>query len=311
MTDRPEKSSGEGEGPGAQLRRAREGRGLLLHDVAQDLHLDEWMLQALEEDDFAALGAPVFTKGHMRKYGEMLGLNADDLMIAYYRKRGRDDSPPPITKMQAPESPGRKLEWATLAKLLAVAIAGIVVYLVWSIITRGGGQPEQAQAPVLPPSGTQLAQETTASPSTPLPDADDTNGQSLQIPGSMTPTDEDDTTLPGASDSADLADADAVEIEISPATEEQPPADTPLTEVRLVLTGESWVEVTDSDGVRLIYDMMSEGRVRTVSGRPPIEIFLGLSRAVQVEVDGQSYPIPRTAVRGNTARFVIEPDTPQ
>ena len=71
MTDRSEKQPNgrDKEGPGVQLRRAREAKGLLVHDIAQELHLDEWMLQALEEDDFTALGAPVFAKGHMRKYG--------------------------------------------------------------------------------------------------------------------------------------------------------------------------------------------------------------------------------------------------
>ena len=106
MTDRSEKQPNgrDKEGPGVQLRRAREAKGLLVHDIAQELHLDEWMLQALEEDDFTALGAPVFAKGHMRKYGSMLGLDTDDLMIAYYRKRGRDDSPPPITATVFPMS---------------------------------------------------------------------------------------------------------------------------------------------------------------------------------------------------------------
>lgn len=332
MTDRPEKPAKDIEGPGVHLRRARQARGMSLRDIAQELHLDEWMLQALEEDDFAALGAPVFTKGHMRKYGIMLGLDADDLMIAYYRKRGRDDSPPPITKMMAPESPGRELNWLSVSKVLLFLIIGIVIFLIWSILTRGVSNP-QSSVPVIPPSGTQLTQNMTTEFSSESLDelADLTEvGVSDQQTDSETVA----TVERIAERSAEQGDSVVVALPVrttsdpvvesggvnnidtatSPQNEPVTAADNfqvvPPVEIRLRLTGESWVEVTDSDGTRLVYDMLKDGRVRTVSGRPPIEVFLGLSRAVEVEVDGQSYSIPRTAIRGNTARFVIGSNTP-
>lgn len=327
MTDLPDKSAAaELEGPGAQLRRARERRGLLLHDIAQELHLDEWMLQALEEDDFAALGAPVFTKGHMRKYGDMLGLNSDDLMIAYYRKRGRDDSPPPITKIMTPESPGRQFRWKGLGRLFLALAAIVAIYLVWVLVTRVGGNDSSVSAPIAPRSGVGVSEQSPGSGLEPVPlemteqlpgaTASDSPQQSIDSTGSAETTGpETDNAVPigqtGGDESAPEPGSDpvndAVPVTAVPVVDE-PIADERI-QIRLIMSGESWVEVTDSEGSRLLYAMMTAGRIRTVTGKPPIEVFLGLSRAVQVEVNGQSYSIPRSAIRGNTARFVIDSDS--
>ncbi len=46
--------------------------------MAKELHLDEPKVQALEENQFDVLGAPVFAKGHLRKYAELVGVPVDD-----------------------------------------------------------------------------------------------------------------------------------------------------------------------------------------------------------------------------------------
>ena len=73
----------------------------------------------------------------------------------------------------------------------------------------------------------------------------------------------------------------------------------------LQLTNDSWVEVYDSRGERLFYDVASAGSVQSVEGRPPLRVVLGNSVGVTVEVDGQSREIPATAIDGEGARFVV------
>ena len=46
-------------------------------------------MTALERDDFAALGAPVFVKGHLRRYAALLGLAEDEILGAYERSRAQ------------------------------------------------------------------------------------------------------------------------------------------------------------------------------------------------------------------------------
>ena len=308
MTDHSDKESigGDMEGPGMQLRRAREAKGLLLHDIAQELHLDEWMLQALEEDDFAALGAPVFAKGHMRKYGGMLGLDTDDLMIAYYRKRGRDDSPPPITHLQAPSPPSREFSWAGLRWVLAVLAAVVFLGLLWALLSRDNSSA-QVQSTAVPDraSPPAAAVETDAGRSAGVVAIDEAVESD---PADETVTD--GSNAPSAPEAVtevptEIATEATTDVALDPAAAA---ASAETVQLRLSVSGDSWVEVTDSQGTQLIYGMLSEGRTRNVSGVAPIEVFLGRSRVVRLEVDGEFYPVPRRAVRGNTARFVIDPD---
>ena len=71
------------QGPGTELSRERERQGLTLQQVAEQLNLDVNVIHWIENDDFAALGAPVFAKGHLRRYASVLGLPPEDLLAAY------------------------------------------------------------------------------------------------------------------------------------------------------------------------------------------------------------------------------------
>lgn len=71
--------------PGDILRAEREARGLTVHQVASELHVADSMLLALEKDDFDAIGAAIFVKGHLRNYARLLGLDPVPLLDAYDR----------------------------------------------------------------------------------------------------------------------------------------------------------------------------------------------------------------------------------
>jgi cytoskeleton protein RodZ len=69
--------------PGELLREERLRRRLSVQQAAEDLHLDVRFVEAIEANNFLALGAPVYAKGHLRKYALLLGL-APDVVIARY-----------------------------------------------------------------------------------------------------------------------------------------------------------------------------------------------------------------------------------
>jgi len=47
------------------------------------------------------------------------------------------------------------------------------------------------------------------------------------------------------------------------------------------------------------------GSTRRVSGEPPLRVFLGLARAVDVRVGGEAFVVPQERIRRDVARFVI------
>ncbi len=67
-------------GIGETLRNARVGRGLTIEQAAQDTRISPRFLEALEEEQFDALPAPVYVRGFLRSYANYLRLDATPLL---------------------------------------------------------------------------------------------------------------------------------------------------------------------------------------------------------------------------------------
>src|SRR5689334_25004081 len=70
-------------GIGMRLRTARQRSGLTVLQAAERLHVDARVLEALEAEDFAVLGADVYVRGHLRRYAEEVGESATQLQELY------------------------------------------------------------------------------------------------------------------------------------------------------------------------------------------------------------------------------------
>ena len=67
-------------GPGARLRAAREAAGLGIGEVAEQLHLLRYFVQALEQDEYGRLRGDTFVRGYLRNYARLLGIDADEVL---------------------------------------------------------------------------------------------------------------------------------------------------------------------------------------------------------------------------------------
>ena len=79
--------------------------------------------------------------------------------------------------------------------------------------------------------------------------------------------------------------------------------------LELTFDAESWAEITDARGERLLFGLNAAGRNVTVRGEPPFAIVIGNADSVRLVVDGEPYAIPRRGRQGNLARFSV--DTPK
>ena len=68
---------------GVKLKSARESQGLSIEAVEAELRIGAEYIEALEDDRFDALGAPVFAKGYIKQYGARLGLDVAELLAEY------------------------------------------------------------------------------------------------------------------------------------------------------------------------------------------------------------------------------------
>ncbi len=284
--------------PGARLRRQREQAGLSEQQVAEQLNLDVTVVTALERDDFAALGAPVFVRGHMKRYATLVGLAADEILGAYERSREHLAQPSLIPKSREEMMPERgpsRWPWLVGGVALFLAAAGLAAYVNqhglrlpdWRSAPGGASEEEPAAPPRAPvtaaatPAGSAIVDRTgsaAASPTTPE------NGPAA------------------AGAAAALATGDAT----PGATASAPPPG--QLSVQLRFAADSWVEIYDGSGRTVLYDLGQSGTERVVSGSAPLSLTFGNAPAVTLQVNGRPVAVPRPPEGQTVARFTLGPD---
>lgn len=111
--------------PGQMLRAERERRGLSVQQTSEDLNLDRWIVEAMEVDNFLALGAPVFARGHLRKYAALLNLSQDTIVDRYDSLSGTPTAPVVTTTTTAvmPRRSKRRFLWPVVIVLIVCVLA--------------------------------------------------------------------------------------------------------------------------------------------------------------------------------------------
>jgi cytoskeleton protein RodZ len=144
--DKPveEQVDAEPKGPrgGELLAEARRERQISVLEVAKELHLDEPKVRALERNEFEILGAPVFAKGHLKKYASLVGVDADDVLTDYYKMTRQDTVPPVVIgrkRVRQELSPG---PWIAAIIVIVVAAASYWWFAIYSA---------ESNAPAVPP----------------------------------------------------------------------------------------------------------------------------------------------------------------
>ena len=154
-------------GTGARLRDAREKAGLSLAQAAESLHLDPRTLEALEAEDFAALGADVYVRGHLRRYAELIGESPAQLQELYARSARA--AHPDLTRIPHRE-PGRGA--ARLVRGSLQGLAGFALFaLLWWLLTTPGEKPQPLATAALPASGAAATQASAGAAALPAPGA--------------------------------------------------------------------------------------------------------------------------------------------
>ncbi|MDQ7075057.1 MAG: DUF4115 domain-containing protein [Gammaproteobacteria bacterium] len=71
-------------------------------------------------------------------------------------------------------------------------------------------------------------------------------------------------------------------------------------------TGDSWAEVFDANGYRLLYDMLKVDRSKRLQGSAPFKVFLGNSPLVTLSLNDTAMIQKSFNRKNNTARFVVD-----
>ena len=152
---------------GGWLRRQRELRQVSLREIADTTKISIRYLEALEEDRFDVLPAPVFAKGFLREYARYVGLDPDEVVNTYLTAQA-ETQPEEESEPWKPQS-RPSLEWTTgllLALAVAVVLALVAAVAFYAERSREAPPPVPAAVAVPPPQAAPAAEPVAPEPVT-------------------------------------------------------------------------------------------------------------------------------------------------
>jgi cytoskeleton protein RodZ len=234
--------------PGLRLAEARQAQNLTPADVARQMKLSVWQVEALEAGRYDQLPGPIFVRGFIRNYARLVKLDADELL-----RQGGDRLPQPVERRETPPSrdipfpTGRRPRWALYAGAAGAVVAALAIYeFYWNEPQTAGIAPVSARVPA--------ASEPRKKAAIPAP-----------------------APAAGAAGTT-VAVTERAEAERSPRPGERV--------VRLDFDRESWVEIRDRNE-RVIFSQLNRpGTHQIVQGLPPFSIVVGNAHGVRLTYDG-------------------------
>jgi cytoskeleton protein RodZ len=280
-TEETSESGRDGPRCGERLAEARREQEITVLEVSKELHLDEHKVRALERNDFDVLGAPVFAKGHLRKYAQLVGVDEGDVFADYYAMTRADGVPPIVAgrkRIRHEMSPG---PWIAAAVVLLVAAAAY-----WWFVVR----IENNIAVPLPQNDPVEVAPDSVQP--------DVGGSAAMKPQEQPPERQEQPQEPTPEQVA----APAVQSE----PVEQAAADPgDQLQVTLSFSGECWTEISDAGGKQLFFSMGRDGQTVELNGKAPITALFGNADNVEVFVNDNPYALPAPNAANRTVRVAI------
>ncbi|QXI05237.1 Cytoskeleton protein RodZ [Pseudomonas fluorescens] len=326
--------------PGETLRQARESNGWSLAEVALKLNLTVTSLSNLEAGAFDKLPGHTFARGYIRAYAKLLGMDQTVLVQQFDQSTGTDSQGSNVHALGRIEEPVRVshtiLRIVSLLLLIAVIGGGFVW---WQDQTS----QRTKDLTSLAPEHVEVEGADGTTQIHPIDEPEDQAVEENQVDTSTAlalPQSEATAESAGAEGAAPTAPVAPAATPTTPGHTPAPVVTTPVTpapnapatpaptvtapvvpaasaataeaaapvagdgQVQLQFSADCWAQVTDGRGKVIFSGLKHKGDSVTVSGKPPLNVRLGVARAAQVSYNGQPVDIaPFTS--GETARLKL------
>jgi cytoskeleton protein RodZ len=319
-------------GPGDRLQAARIERGIAIEDLANQMHLSVGILESLENNRFEDITAPIFVKGYLRSYARIVELDEGEILELYVSEYMESDPPISSTTTSAARPLRRSRRrgglWRWWLILLLVALALGAWWYQRSLQTAETISLDAASEPPAAVSG--QADGAMAGPAAGLSgEAAQRLEQLPQLQAGELPTQEELVALPQAAAEqpgdtrAEQTEAAAVDtpaetaapevtaepppvVAESAPTTEQTPAQDSGRPLQLRVTADTWADIRDASGRKLVYDLLRAGRRLELDAAPPLRLFFGNGRGVELRWKGQIIELENKIRADNTVRITLE-----
>ena len=330
----PEVAAAHRVNPGEALRAARESRGWSVAEVATQLNLTPMRLSQLEAGEFEKLPGNTFSRGYIRAYAKLLGLEQAPLVADFDQFTGSNATGASVHALGRIEEPTRYSQsiLRLVSFLLLLGVGGACFYWWqeqgWQIddlksvglghvevegadgstqihpldepedqaVAAAQGQGTELPLPGVPAEQGEAPSETPPATATELLEQNPPAEQAA--PAQQTPAAPTEPAAPEAP-AAPSAPAPA-------GTAAQPQAPVAAGEglVSLKFTADCWVQVTDASGKVIASGLKRAGDSLDARGKAPMELRLGFARGAQVTYNGAAVDVT-PHISGETARLKL------
>ena len=301
--------------PGVLLRAARERAGLSQEDIAGKLKLAPRQIAAIETGDWNSLPERTFTRGFMRSYARIVGLNPDIVGLDRSPSQpnaGGELKPTPEAigevTMEHDRNRTGAARWVVPLLLVAVLAAGVTYFQRGELFGLGAlkigtpsGQSSGAKTSSVVPNSAAVPDTSKAADTTVAPPTSSSSGSVIA------PATSADAKDPAAVAATTLllppigaTATSAATLAPSPSQSAASPGDKRIT---ITFKGKSWTEVRSKGDV--IYSEASLPGTKEFNGAPPLSFIVGNASNVVLNIDGKPYDMS-SITRNDVARFRIE-----
>lgn len=296
---------------GQCLRMAREARGMTMIEVAGRLKLSLHQVEDLERDDWDRLKCTTITRGFVRNYARLVGLDAAELMAVLDRiakPQSKELAVPTSINVKVPSEHGvERRDTLRVVSGLLVLVVAILVYFFLpvdfmqstysAVKARFGGSASETPAAVAEP-------ERKVIESSPEPAATAPSASTETVPAAPVVT-------PGAAVPAP-ASAVSSPAPVTPAQTSAAPAPAPAKVslatggMKLAFSKPSWVEIKDGSGQVIFSQLSPAGAQREISGQPPFSLIIGNAAGVTLDYKGKTVDLSARRSKDDVARITLE-----
>ncbi len=325
--------------PGETLRKAREGRGWSIAEVAGQLNLTPQRLGQIEQGAFDKLPGHTFARGYVRAYAKLLEVDQNRLVMEFDQFTGSDSigsNVHSLSKIEEPVSYSQRV-LRMVSFVLLLALAGLSFFW-WQ-------EQAERRAEDLAATSIEHVEVDGADGATQIHPLDELEDQALQaaqvdiglvpplLSSSVTAVPESPASLTGnvtAESREPLAAVSllgpvtvtAPTIGVAPAVNASTPSALAIVSpettvpaaplqasageavVSVNFTADCWAQLTDANGKVLFSALKRKGDSLQLAGKAPLELRLGYARGAQVSLNGQPVDVA-PFISGETARVIL------
>lgn len=310
-------------GFGAQLRAAREAKGMSIDDVQRHTRLADRQIRALEEEHMEDLPEPVYVRAFLRSICKVLEIDPQPLEEDFNRRYAPASRPAPHQIPEVAYSHEQVFEGSSsthyglkavgLIVVIAVVAAGVWAVLQQKKATDTAATDIKSNRPqVVVMQDNKAPDDAAPAPeAAPSADAAPAADAAAAAPSAAAPAAAAAPAPAPAPEPAPVEQKPAAPVVQVVADKGAVPANarTDAVELKIITAAgqRSWVRISSLKNDQTVFEQeIPAGQTRDIKANLPLRVVMGNSTGVRVLAGGQELNLQNVSQRGRTARFRLQ-----